>query len=73
MINRADKYQKQIEEEAKNLKQFKQVLDNYLEGKDTTIKIVTLKDFSNAMEYILNKAKTPFLGKKEKTDNIAQN
>ena len=35
--------------------------------------IFTLKDFSNAMEYILNKAKPSFLGKKEKTDNIAQN
>ena len=68
MVNRADKYPKQIEAEVKNLKQFKQVLDNYLEGKDTSIKIVTLKDFSNALEYILGKAKTSFLSKKEKTE-----
>ena len=68
LVNRADKYPKQIEAEVKNLKQFKQVLDNYLEGKDTSIKIVTLKDFSNALEYILGKAKTSFLSKKEKTE-----
>ena len=73
LINRADKYQKQIEQEAKNLKQFKQVLDNYLEGKDTSIKIVTLKDFSNSLEYILGKAKPSFLPKKEKTESTVQN
>ena len=73
LINRADKYPKQVEAESKNLKQFKQVLDNYLEGKDTSIKIVTLKDFSNAIEYILGKSKPSFLPKKEKIDNTAQN
>ena len=73
LINRADKYTKQIEDEAKNFKQFKQVLDNYLEGKDPTIKIVTLKDFSNALEYILEKTKTSFLPKKEKTESTIQN
>ena len=72
LINRADKYTKQIEDEAKNLKQFKQVLDNYLEGKDPTIKMVTLKDFSNALEYILGKTKTSFLPKKEKTESTVQ-
>lgn len=73
LMNRADKYPKQVEQEAKNLKQFKQVLDNYLDGKDTSIKIVTLKDFSNSLEYILGKAKPSFLPKKEKIDNTAQN
>ena len=73
LMNRADKYPKQVEQEAKNLKQFKQVLDNYLEGKDTSIKIVTLKDFSNAIEYILSKNKPSFLPKKEKIDNTVQN
>ena len=73
LMNRADKYPKQVEQEAKNLKQFKQVLDNYLDGKDTSIKIVTLKDFSNSLEYILGKAKQSFLPKKEKIDNTVQN
>ena len=73
LMNRADKYPKQVEQEAKNLKQFKQVLDNYLDGKDTSIKIVTLKDFSNSLEYILGKAKPSFLPKKEKIDNTVQN
>ena len=30
-------------------------------------------DFSNAIEYILGKAKTSFLPKRDKTENVVQN
>ena len=49
----------------KNIKQLKQVLDNYLEGKDTSIKIVMLKEFSKGLGLILDKYKISFLPKKE--------
>ena len=52
----------------KNIKQLKQVLDNYLEEKDTTIKIVMLREFSKTLGYILDKYKTSFLSKKEKIE-----
>ena len=68
LINRANKYTKQIEPEMKNIKQLKQVLDNYLEEKDTTIKIVMLREFSKTLGYILDKYKTSFLSKKEKIE-----
>ncbi len=68
LVNRANKYTKEIEPEMKNIKQLKQVLDNYLEEKDTTIKIVMLREFSKALGHILDKYKTSFLPKKEKID-----
>ena len=65
LMNRAEKYTKEIEPEMKNIKQLKQVLDNYLEGKDTSIKIVMLKEFSKSLGLILDKYKISFLPKKE--------
>ena len=65
LLNRAEKYPKEIEPEMKNIKQLKQVIDDYLKGKDQSIKIVMLKEFSNSLGYILDKYKTSFLIKKE--------
>ena len=65
LINRADKYTKQIEPEMKNIKQLKQIIEDYLKGKDQTIKMVMLKDFANSLGFILDKYKTTFLIKKE--------
>ena len=65
LTNRADKYTKEIEPEMKNIKQLKQVMDDYLKGKDPSIKIVMLKEFSNNLGYILDKYKTSFLPRKE--------
>ena len=64
-INRAEKYPKQIEPEIKNIKLLKQVIDDYLKGKDQSIKIVMLKDFSSSLGIILDKYKISFLPKKE--------
>ena len=49
----------------KNIKQLKQIIDDYLKGKEPSIKIVMLKEFSNSLGYILDKYKTPFLGNKK--------
>ena len=65
LLNRAEKYTKQIEPEMKNIKQLKQVIDDYLKGKDQSIKIVMLKEFSNGLGQILDKYKTSFLPRKE--------
>ena len=65
LLDRANKYPKQIEPEMKNIKQLKQVIDDYLKGKDPTIKIVMLKEFSKSLEQILGKYKTNFLQRKE--------
>jgi hypothetical protein len=65
LLNRADKYTKEIEPEMKNVRQLKQVIDDYLRGKDQTIKIFMLKEFSKSLGYILDKYKIGFLNKKE--------
>ena len=70
LIDRVERYQKQIEPEMKNIKLLKQILDDYLKDKDTTIKIVMLKEFSKDLGYILNKYKLSFLPKKEENQEI---
>ena len=65
LLNRANKYTKEIEPEMKNVKQVKQILDSYLKSKATTIKIVTLKEFSKDLSYILDKYKMSIFPKKE--------
>ena len=65
LLDRADRYTKKIEPEMKNIKQLKQIIDDYLKGKEPTIKIVMLKEFSKSLGYILDKYKISFLPKKE--------
>ena len=65
LVDRAEKYTKQIEPEMKNIKQLKQIIDDYLKGKDPSIKTVMLKEFAKELGYILDKYKPSFLPRKE--------
>ena len=65
LVDRADKYAKQIEPEIKNMKQLKQIIDDYLSGKDPSIKIVMLKEFSKDLGYIIDKYKPTLFPKEE--------
>ena len=66
LVNRVEKNKEAIEPEMKNIKQFKRIIDDYVKEKETTIKIVMLKDFSKELGYILDKYKTGVLQKKDK-------
>ena len=68
LINRAEKYTKEIEPEIKNIRILKQIVDDYLKGKATSIKVVILKEFSKDLNYILDKYKSSFLGVREKIE-----
>ena len=57
LINRADKYTKELEPEIKKLKELKQIIDEYTVEKDISIKIVMLKEFSKELGYIIEKYK----------------
>lgn len=70
LVDRANRYTKQIEPEMKNIKQLKQIIDDYLKGKDPTIKMVMLKEFAKDMGYILDKYKTSMLTKEEEKVTI---
>ena len=73
LVDRAERYTKQIEPEMKNIKQLKQIIDDYLKGKDPTIKTVMLKDFAKELGYILDKYKPSFLPRREeKIEDIEQ-
>ena len=61
-IDRVERYQEKIEPEMRNIKLLKQIMDDYLKDKGTTIKIVMLREFSKDLGYILGKYKTSFLG-----------
>ncbi|MCF0124652.1 MAG: hypothetical protein HUJ68_02655 [Clostridia bacterium] len=58
--DRANKYALEIEPEMKNIKQLKQIITDYLKGKEATIKTVTLREFAKSLDYILSKYKTVF-------------
>ena len=73
LLDRVEKNPKKLEPEMKNIKQLKQVIDDYLKGKDPSIKIVMLKEFSDSLGIILGKYKPSFLPKKEEKDNIEEN
>ena len=54
LINRANKYAKKLYSEIKNIQKLKNVIDDYVDGKLPSIKIVLLEDFSHELENILN-------------------
>ena len=55
LLNRAELYHDEIEPEINHISQIKQIMDDYTSSKDNSIKVVMLKDFSNALEMILQK------------------
>ena len=77
LLNRAEKYTKEIEPEIENIKQLKIILDDYTKGKDINIKNVVIKEFSKDLVYILDKYKERFSQFKrnedKKEDNITEN
>ena len=72
LLDRVEKNPKKLEPEMKNIKQLKQVIDDYLKGKDPSIKIVMLKEFSDSLGIILGKYKPSFLPKKEEKQEVEE-
>ena len=55
LLNRADLFTNEIEPEMKNIRQLKQIIEEFTSDKETTIKMVMLKDFANDLGKILEK------------------
>ena len=53
LIERYKKNSQVLEPEIKSIAKLKQVMDNYLEGKEKSIKIVMLEDFASGLDEIL--------------------
>ena len=54
LVDRFKKNTEDLKLEAPFIKKFKGVLDNYCSGKETSIKVVMLREFSKDLEEILN-------------------
>lgn len=54
LVDRFKKYTDELAVEAPFIKKFKVVLDNYCSGKETSIKVVMLREFSRDLDKILN-------------------
>ncbi len=57
LVDRAKRFPKEIEGEMKNISKLKQIIDDYVDGKLPSIKIVLLEDFSNELGNILENYK----------------
>ena len=57
IVKRAYENPEITEEEMESLSRLKNIMDEYINGKDTTIKIVLLREFSNELAEILKPAK----------------
>ncbi len=53
LMKRVEKHKQEIEPEMKNMAQLKQIIDDYIKGKDIGIKIVMLQEFSETLGYLL--------------------
>ena len=57
LADRVERYHDEIAPEMPNILKLKQIIDDYVQGKETSIKIVMLQKFSNELENILSKYK----------------
>jgi len=55
LADRVERYHDEIEPEMPNVRKLKQIIDDYIYGKDTSIKVVMLQEFSNELANILSK------------------
>ena len=55
LLERAKKYTKEIEEEINSIVQLKNIIDDYTRGKNITIKIILLNEFSKELGNIISK------------------
>ena len=53
LLDRAKRYGDKLTEELPNLKKLKQVMDDYIDGKSPTIKLVILQDFADELSNII--------------------
>lgn len=72
LVNRVKFHKKEIEPEMRQIKQLKQIMDDYTINKETTIKMVMLRDFAKDLGYILSQYKLATVGaiQREKLEEI---
>ena len=56
-LDRAKKHGEELQDELSNLKKLKQVMDDYIDGKEPTIKLVILQDFAEELGNVIKEYK----------------
>ena len=59
LLDRAKKHGEELQDELPNLKKLKQVMDDYIDGKEPTIKLVILQDFAEELGNVIKEYKKP--------------
>ena len=57
LLDRAKRYGEYLQDELPNLKKLKQVMDDYIDGKEPTIKLVILQDFADELGNVIKEYK----------------
>ena len=57
LLDRAKRYGEELQDELPNLKKLKQVMDDYMDGKEPTIKLVILQDFADELGNVIKEYK----------------
>ncbi len=65
LLDRAKKHGKELQEELPNLEKLKQVMDDYIDGKEPTIKMVMLQDFTKELGNIIQEYKERIKSEKQ--------
>ena len=68
LMDRAKRFGEQLQDELPNLKKLKQVMDDYIDGKQPTIKLVILKDFADELGNVIKEYKTEQPSQAEQTE-----
>ena len=68
LMDRAKRFGEQLQDELPNLKKLKQVMDDYIDGKQPTIKLVILKDFADELGNVIKEYKTEQPSQSEQTE-----
>ena len=72
LMDRAKRFGEQLQDELPNLKKLKQVMDDYIDGKQPTIKLVILKDFADELGNVIKEYKTEQGSQGEQVEQVIE-
>ena len=72
LMDRAKRFGEQLQDELPNLKKLKQVMDDYIDGKQPTIKLVILKDFADELGNVIKEYKTEQGSQVEQVEQVVE-
>ena len=72
LMDRAKRFGEQLQDELPNLKKLKQIMDDYIDGKQPTIKLVILQDFADELGNVIKEYKTEQGSQVEQVEQVVE-